>query len=211
MKRLAITCVLLLSCRNEPKTDTTSTPPAPSAHAVSAGVGATNAETLVALDCLPCHDQLMLEQQRLTAKQWGAVVKKMQGWGSLVTPDDFDNVVTYLSNRYPANGPEYTVPSVPISEIATRFGTSPDGVFAGGDTRRGEMLFKETCVVCHGPEAKGAIGVALVNRLILQHPAEFAATIRKGRGRMVANPAIPDGDVAALLAYLRAQKPQKID
>lgn len=205
MKYLVIACVLLFGCRNEPKTDTTSTP---ASAASSKSVSIASPEALVAMDCLPCHDQLMLEQQRLTAKQWGAVVKKMQGWGSLLAPDDIDNVVTYLSNRYPATGPEFTVPSVPITEVAARFGTSPDGVYGSGDTRRGEMLFKETCVVCHGPKAQGAIGVALVNRLILQHPADFAAIVRKGRGRMVGNPAMPDADVGALLAYLRTQKPQ---
>ena len=209
MKHLVLVCVFLLGCRNEPKTDATSAQSAmPAIAAAPKSVTAPSAEALVAMDCLPCHDQFMLEQQRLTAKQWGAVVKKMQGWGSLLAPDDIDKVVTYLSNQYPATGPEYTVPSVPITEVAARFGTSPDGVFGGGDPRRGEMLFKETCVVCHGPKAQGAIGVALVNRLVLQHPADFAAIIRKGRGRMVGNPAMPDADVGALLAYLRAQKPQ---
>jgi len=211
MKRLLIACILFLGCRDENKSSsntTNSTQPTPVAAKASTSMAAPSAEALVALDCLPCHDKLMLEQQRLTAKQWGAVVKKMQGWGSQLAPDDIDQVVTYLSNQYPATGPEYIVPSVPITEVAARFGVSPDGPFGGGDARRGEMLFKETCVVCHGPEAKGAIGVALVNRLILQQPAEFAAIIRKGRGRMVATPAMPDGDVAALLAYLRAKKVQ---
>lgn len=210
MKHFVIACMLLLGCRNENKSDSSasnSTPPPPTSATTPATVAALSAEALVTLDCLPCHDQLMLEQQRLTAKQWGAVVKKMQGWGSMLAADDIDKVVTYLSNQYPATGPEYAIPSVPVADVATRFGTSPDGPFGGGDKSRGEMLFKETCVVCHGPNAKGAIGVALVNRLILQHPADFAATIRKGRGRMVGNPGMPDGDIAALLAYLRAQKP----
>jgi hypothetical protein len=132
MKRLVIACILFLGCRDENKSNsntTNSTQPTPVAAKASTSMAAPSAEALVALDCLPCHDKLMLEQQRLTAKQWGAVVKKMQGWGSQLAPDDIDQVVTYLSNQYPATGPEYIVPSVPITEVAARFGVSPDGPF----------------------------------------------------------------------------------
>jgi cytochrome c553 len=205
VKHLVMACLLLFGCRNESKSN--SSPTAASA-APSASVAAPSPESIVALDCLPCHDNLMLEQHRLTAKQWGAVVKKMQKWGSLIPPENVDSVVAYLAKRYPADGPDYTIPSVPVAEVAARFGSSPDGPFASGDVRRGESLFKESCATCHGIDAKGAIGTALANRLILQHPAEFAATIRKGRGRMPGTPAMPDGDIAALLAHLRAQKPQ---
>jgi len=100
----------------------------------------TMAEMLVATDCLPCHDNLMLEQQRLTPKQWGAVVKKMQGWGSQIPADNVDMVVAYLSKRYSPDSAEFNVPEVPLADVATRFSSSPDGVFGGGDPRCRENL-----------------------------------------------------------------------
>jgi hypothetical protein len=162
------------------------------------------AEMLVTSDCLPCHDNLMLEQQRLTPKQWGAVVKKMQGWGSLIPAENVDMVVAYLSKRYAPDAAEFNVPQVPIADVAARFSSSPEGAFGGGDPRRGETLFKEVCVTCHGPDAKGAaIGIVLVDRQILQRPADFANVVRKGRGRMPGVPSYGDADIAAILAYLR--------
>lgn len=212
MKQLLVAISLLvlvaMGCRNEPQ-PTAGAPSATPSSATPAATEVPSAESLVTLDCLPCHDELMLAQQRLTAKQWAAVVKKMQGWGSIIPPENVDMVVDYLAKKYPADGKEYDVPSVSTDVVATRFAKSDDGAFANGDTSRGEVLFKQACVVCHGPDAKGAtVGVALANRLILQHPAEFADVVRKGRGRMSGIPTIADADVAAMLAYLRApQKP----
>lgn len=216
---LGVMVLLALGCRNENKGQSTSAPAkapsesvstAPSANASAAALDANGiamAEMLVATDCLPCHDNLMLEQQRLTSKQWAAVVKKMQSWGSQIPPENVDMVVAYLSQRYTPDTAEFDVPRVSVEDVAARFSASPDGAFGGGDPRRGETLFKQVCATCHGADAQGAaIGVALVDRHILQRPADFANMVRKGRGRMPGLPSYQDADIAAMLAYLRERK-----
>ncbi len=211
MKPLVVIIGLLalagVGCRNETKpsaTDSAANPSSSVSTSTPAAPDAVTAESLVTMDCLPCHDELMLAQQRLTPKQWAAVVKKMQGWGSIIPPENVDMVVDYLAKRYPADGKPYEIPTVSTNAVAVRFSKSADGVYAGGDVRRGETLFKETCAACHGPEAKGAlVGVALAHRSILDHPSEFAEMVRKGRGRMMGVPTLKDSDIAALLAFLR--------
>lgn len=196
----------LVGCRNEQKHENEAAP------GLSASAAAKEPEltpeALVAMECLPCHDNLMLEQQRLTAKQWGNVVKKMQGWGSQIPAGSLDGVVAYLAKQYPADGAAYEVPRVSLTDVSTRFSSSPDGVFAGGDARRGETIFKGLCFACHGSDAKGtATGIAITDRPILQRPADFAEVVRKGRRRMPSNPTYGDSDIAALLAFLRERKP----
>jgi mono/diheme cytochrome c family protein len=50
-----------------------------------------------------------------------------------------------------------------------------------GDAGRGEMLYKASCVVCHGPEAAGALGPRLAGNPILSNDKAFKEIIRQGR------------------------------
>jgi mono/diheme cytochrome c family protein len=161
---------------------------------------------LVADDCLMCHREEMLRQQRLTVEQWAKVVKKMSGWGAPIEPDDAPSLVAYLAARYgPDAGP--FVPSRVTSEQAVaELAPLDDGPFAGGDAARGGALFASTCSSCHGPAARGQVGVNLVDRPILRRASDVAAMVRGGRGRMLAMPRTTDAEIADLLAYLRRQK-----
>jgi sulfite oxidase len=50
--------------------------------------------------CLPCHDDHLIRQQRLTRAQWDREVTKMTGWGATVSPERRNPLLDYLSARY---------------------------------------------------------------------------------------------------------------
>ncbi|HET9232804.1 MAG TPA: hypothetical protein VFP10_01535, partial [Candidatus Eisenbacteria bacterium] len=53
--------------------------------------------------CLVCHSGDILRQQRLTEKQWGAVITKMIGWGAQLTDEERKVLEPYLIQEF---GPE---------------------------------------------------------------------------------------------------------
>lgn len=162
----------------------------------------------VVSDCVPCHAEELLEQQRLTPKQWAAVVKKMQGWGSQVEPANVDIVVAYLSARYGVSAPPYEPRTVTAAAAEEALAKRPDGPFERGDAERGKALYEEACQSCHGVSGRGTVsGMNITDRPLLFRAAEFAEVTRKGRGRMPAYPTYKDADVAALLTHLRSIHP----
>ncbi len=168
-----------------------------------------DAQSAITLDCLPCHTEEMLAQQRLTATQWGNVVKKMRGWGSKLEASSADLVVSYLSDRYGLSAPPFEPKLVDAAAAADAIAPQPDGVFANGNARAGEVLFKEDCATCHGDRARGTDkGMNIADRPILWRAADFAAKNRQGKGRMPAFPKYKDEDIANLLAHLRTIRPQ---
>jgi DMSO/TMAO reductase YedYZ molybdopterin-dependent catalytic subunit len=50
--------------------------------------------------CLVCHDDTLMEQQRLTAPGWSREVDKMIGWGAGVTDAEKQPLVDYLTQRF---------------------------------------------------------------------------------------------------------------
>jgi hypothetical protein len=50
--------------------------------------------------CLACHDEDVIQQQRLTREQWNAEINKMVGWGAKVSNDDRSALLDYLAGRY---------------------------------------------------------------------------------------------------------------
>jgi hypothetical protein len=50
--------------------------------------------------CLTCHQEEMIQQQRLTRAQWDREINKMTGWGATVAADDRQNFIDYLSGNY---------------------------------------------------------------------------------------------------------------
>ena len=47
--------------------------------------------------CFVCHDEHMMQQQRLTREQWDREINKMTGWGAPVKPQDRTAILDYLS------------------------------------------------------------------------------------------------------------------
>ncbi len=165
------------------------------------------AQLAVRNNCLACHGQEMLDQQRLTPAQWSANVKKMQGWGAPLEPGEPELVVSYLAERSGPSAGTYGIPEVDAKLAAASLAPTPDGDLAGGDAARGEALYKSSCASCHGPDAKGErLGINLVDRPVLYRAADFAAVVTKGRNRMPETTGILKTDIAALLTYLRSLK-----
>ena len=60
-------------------------------------------KTVAERTCLPCHSGDILRQQRLTEKQWTAVLTKMAGWGAELSDTDRVVLMPYLVSQF---GPE---------------------------------------------------------------------------------------------------------
>ncbi len=50
--------------------------------------------------CFGCHDEHMMQQQRLTGAQWDRELNKMTGWGAPLKAQDREAILNYLSNRF---------------------------------------------------------------------------------------------------------------
>jgi len=50
--------------------------------------------------CFGCHDDHMMQQQRLTRAQWDRELNKMTGWGAQIKPEDRDAILNYLSAQF---------------------------------------------------------------------------------------------------------------
>lgn len=50
--------------------------------------------------CFGCHDEHMMQQQRLTGAQWDRELNKMTGWGAPLKAEDRESILNYLSNRF---------------------------------------------------------------------------------------------------------------
>jgi sulfite oxidase len=50
--------------------------------------------------CFGCHDDHMMQQQRLTHAQWDRELKKMQGWGAEMKLDQREAVLDYLEKQF---------------------------------------------------------------------------------------------------------------
>jgi mono/diheme cytochrome c family protein len=175
-----------------------------------AGDGATAAaatpldgKKLVRDACLSCHSEHMLAQQRLTPAQWQKTVGKMVIWGANLDPKEIDPVVAYLVSTSGTGAGPFVPETVPAGDALTEIAALPDDPFPPGDIERGKRLFVDKCSACHGSDARGALGVALVDKPFLYRAVEFSRTVRRGRGKMIAIP-LGDAEIGDVLAYLRS-------
>lgn len=175
-----------------------------SANATTKATSTADGKKLVGGACLSCHTEHMLAQQRLTEAQWQKVVTKMVGWGANLEPAEVGPLVSYLSASYGPDAGTYTPAVLPAAGAATEVEPVADP-FPPGDAARGKPLYVDKCSGCHGPDARGHIGVNLVDRPFLYRAAELAMTVRRGRGKMLPIP-IADNELADILAHLRSLK-----
>jgi mono/diheme cytochrome c family protein len=161
---------------------------------------------LVVDNCLACHTEDMLAQQRLTAKQWTAVIKKMQGWGTPIEDGQVDMLVKDLAARFGLDAKPYVPARIDAADADATFAPLPDGKWKGGNARRGKPVYEKNCASCHGADGHGSpTGTNLADRPLLFRATEFVAPVRSGRGRMPAydTQLLKDADLASILAYLR--------
>jgi len=178
-------------------------PPATSSgNAGPPGAASIDGRALVTNACLSCHTTDMLEQQRLTEAQWSKVVTKMVGWGANLEPAEVAPLASYLAATYGSDAGAYDPAPVNAAEALAAMTPEEDGPLAGGDSGRGRSLYADRCAGCHGMDARGHIGVLLVERPLLYRAADFARVVRRGRGKMPPQ-ALTDAEVADTLAHLR--------
>ena len=170
--------------------------------AASATTGNADAKVLVAQACLSCHTEQMLAQQRLTQPQWTKTVTKMVGWGANLDATEVAPLVAYLSATYGPDAGPYAVQTISADDALAELAPTPDAPFPAGDPDKGKALFIDKCSGCHGQDARGSIGVLLIDRPILYRAADLAKMVRKGRGKMLPI-ALSDADVGDVLAHLR--------
>lgn len=208
IRRLVPVLILLSSACRRPEPAPTDAGPSPTPAAKAAAlVDEALGRELIAQNCTSCHGVDMIEHQRLTPAQWAKEVKKMSGWGSMIEPESQAALADHLAAHWNLDTPAFEPPMTNSVDADAAIAPLPDGAFAGGDVKRGLGLYAtKACIACHGPDARGSIGVNLVDRPILYRAPELAGIVRAGRGRMPPQP-LTDGEVADLVAYLRSLPP----
>jgi hypothetical protein len=74
--------------------------PLPQAGTKFKTLPATAGQADVEAACYSCHSADLLAQQRLTEKQWTAVVEKMMRWGADVPPEKKSVIIRYLAKHF---------------------------------------------------------------------------------------------------------------
>ena len=144
----------------------------------------------------------MLAQQRLTRAQWTKTVTKMVGWGANLEPRDTEPLTAWLAATYGPDAGPYEPAAISSDAAAAELEAQPDGPYANGDAERGRALYTDRCSGCHGSDARGHIGVLLVDRPFLYRAQDFADVTRRGRGKMPPM-VVTDAELADILAHLR--------
>ena len=168
----------------------------------SASTSASDGKALVAQACLSCHTEQMLAQQRLTQAQWTKTVTKMVGWGANLDATEVAPLVAYLSASYGPDAGPYAIETITADEALAELAPTSDDPIPVGDADKGKATFIDKCSGCHGQDARGGIGVLLVDRPILYRAKDLAAIVRKGRGKMLPV-RITDAELGDVLAHLR--------
>lgn len=199
---LLVMALALAACskKKTPSADASASADARASADASASA-TTGGETLVREACLSCHSTQMLAQQRLTPAQWSKTVTKMVTWGANLEPAQVGPLVAYLSSNYGPDAGPYELETVTAAAALAEIAPTPDP-FPPGSVERGKPLFIDKCSGCHGQDARGQLGVALIDRPFLYRAADVATTIRKGRGKMLPIP-MSDSEIADVLAHLR--------
>lgn len=100
---------------------------------VATGHGAAILQT----QCLTCHGDDLIKQQRLSKVGWTKEVEKMVRWGADVKDADKESLVEYLTANYPAR---------PFSKEPPIASASPvDAVLLA----RGKTILEAKCMTCH--------------------------------------------------------------
>lgn len=165
---------------------------------------AADPKVLVVNGCLSCHLEDMLAQQRLTQAQWKKVVDKMVKWGALVEPSEVEPLAAYLANIYGLDAGPFEPSTLEASRAAEEIAKLPESG-PPGSADRGREIYATMCGDCHGPTARGLVGVALADKPIIDRPSDFMKVLDQGRGKMPPTPlsATEAADVRAHLRSLR--------
>jgi cytochrome c5 len=194
--------LFLVACKDPPPA-----PAKPDASALAPAAPTFDAKKIVENGCLSCHQEDMLQQQRLTKAQWEKTVTKMAGWGANIEEAEKPAVVAYLAERYGPDAGPFTPEVAQATTTLALVDPIDDGEYGSGNAEKGKATYTDKCSGCHGPEGLGHIGVRLVDRPFLYRAKDVAEVVRRGKGKMP--PAVVEArDLADILAHLRTIHPK---
>src|SRR5262249_30671189 len=151
-------------------------------------------------DCVACHTADLVEQQRLTDKQWPKSLDKMRGWGAPTEDDEVQPLLASLVRVASSDAGPYVPQTISDRNAAQLFTREPDGKRAGGDAAGGRARYADRSAPGHAADARGGTrGVALAGRHVLARAPDFARAIRSGRGRMPQYPDTTDAEIADMI------------
>jgi ubiquinol-cytochrome c reductase cytochrome c subunit len=157
--------------------------------------------------CQICHASELVEQQRLTSKQWSAEIEKMVGWGAPIADDERAALLAYLSSAYSEQRPPARLERV-AGDSALALVEKPGWDAVAGESRRGAEVYRRQCATCHGADGLGGdVGSLLLDRRSLASRVEFLELMRGGRGKMpaFAPSVMGDESIDDVLAALRSR------
>ena len=122
--------LILLGCKNA----------APNGEVASNTSAMAHGAELMKTQCLTCHGEDLIQQQRLSKTGWTREVEKMMRWGAEVKDADKDHLIEYLTAMYPQR---------PFSKEPA---ASPAPAVDAAVIARGKTLFETKCLACHGDD-----------------------------------------------------------
>lgn len=120
----------LVGCNNTTPTSTVATNTSALAHGGE----------LMKTQCLTCHGDDLIQQQRLNKAGWTREVEKMMRWGAVVNDADKEHLVEYLTATYPQRPFSKEPPAAPTP--------APEAAALA----RGKAMFEAKCLKCHGDD-----------------------------------------------------------
>lgn len=170
-------------------------------------LGEEEGAALYATACASCHTQGFVEGSRISEKGWNAEVAKMRKWGALVDEEQAAPFAGWLARKFPVAEHEPASPTMsPAAALDTVAVHRDSG--ARGDAALGKDVYAKACASCHGAAARGTGGgPSLVENPLLRQADQVATLVRKGKGRMPGYDDLTSGDIAGLIAFLRALPP----
>ena len=97
-------------------------------------------EAIMKAQCLSCHGDDLITQQRLSKPGWTKEVEKMMRWGAEVKDSDKEPLVAFLAANYPSR-PFTKEPAPPPAP-------APDAKIIA----HGKTIFETKCLTCHGDD-----------------------------------------------------------
>lgn len=158
--------------------------------------------------CRVCHDlEYVIESKGMDRTGWDGLLYSMEEFGVVLTEDEREKVLDYLSTYLGATPPPQEVAAQ--SEAA---GPEADGA-------NGETLFADNCTSCHQSDATGLPGefppLAANPDLFLSHDFPVRVVLFGMRGTIATNGGqynnemppfdfLSDAEIAALVNYVRS-------
>jgi mono/diheme cytochrome c family protein len=139
--------------------------------------------------CGTCHSANIVLGRGMTRDQWNEMISNMISKGAKGTPEEFNQVLDYLTTTLGPVGPGHVVPRKPTGGLSA--GPQDRQVVDAASAALGKAIYFKECINCHGPKARGANpnngdgqkGTDLVRSLVVLHDRygnEIGPFLKKG-------------------------------